>query len=153
MRILRVGGVMCVLLALLSVVFSSCIPRWPKRFVYPYREVITMHITDECEIVLDDGSSAAAMKTAYGMPFNWVNDSGNIVVVKFDSYDVIGRWAIRLNPGESYLTLLRSTMVKGESYPYTVICKGEKEEETEGELKGDGPPPPIKDDPPPGGDG
>jgi len=34
-----------------------------------------------------------------------------------------------------------------------VVCKGEKEEETEGELKGDGPPPPVKDDPPPDDDG
>jgi hypothetical protein len=115
--------------------------------------VTTVHVTDECAIVLDDGSSAAEMTLDYGLPVKWVNDSGNIVIVKFDSYDVIGRWAIHLNPGESYLTLLRSTMAEGEVYPYTVVCKGEEEEETEAKLEGDGPPPPIKDDPPPGGDG
>ncbi|UCG53431.1 MAG: hypothetical protein JSW58_07715 [Candidatus Latescibacterota bacterium] len=143
MRMLRNGVVLGVTVVLLLVLFSSCIPpRWPKEDVYPYDEPLVIAVTDECTLVDAAGDPVTSVKVEKSTPIKWVNDSQNTAVIEFSSLDVIGRWSIYLNPGESYLTFTRSTMIPGHEYTFRVICKGE--------TTIYGPTPPIEQEPPPG---
>jgi hypothetical protein len=130
-------------MVLLLVLFSSCIPpRWPLEDVYPYKEPLVMAVVDECGLVDDTGSPVTSVTVKESTPIKWVNNSESIAVIEFSSLDVVGRWSILLNPGESYLTFTRSTMIPGHEYTFRVICKGE--------TTIYGPTPPIEQEPPPG---
>jgi hypothetical protein len=152
---------------LVTVVMSSCFPpvesapsaeRWKSTFMLkpgfppprltPFADhwksigerIVKYTVVDECGLVDASGANVDKIVVEPSTPILWVNEARLPAVIEFSSYDIVGRDAILLNPGESCITTTRSTMVSGTEYRIRVRCKGEEVI--------DGPTPPIEQEEP-----
>jgi hypothetical protein len=111
-------------------------------------EAQVLKVVDPCQIVFEDGTvptTEKPIKFESGQVVRWINEKEIPVVISFGDYSLFGDWSIRLNPGESHLTRVKSSWSTegGIVYPIALKCLDK-------EIV-DGPTPPIKEEPPPGG--